>query len=43
MREFDAAIGQASDGGSVGDHEDGMALAMQIAEELDDGLLICFV
>ena len=43
MREFDAAIGQASDGGSVRDHEDSVAFAVQFVEELDHRLLVCFV
>lgn len=43
MRECDAAIGQASDGGRVRDHENSMSFAVQFVEELDHGLLVGFI
>src|SRR5690348_1418293 len=41
--EFDAAIGKRADGRVVRDHENGVAFAMQFAEEADDGLLVGLV
>jgi hypothetical protein len=37
VREFDTAVGEAANFRCVRDHQDGVALRVQLTEELDDG------
>ena len=43
MSEFDAAIGELADGRIVGDHEDGVAFAVEIAQQANHGFFVGFV
>src|ERR1700722_3921777 len=43
MSEFDAAISELSYGSVVSDHKDGVAFAMKLAEQADDGFLVGLV
>ena len=43
MSEVDATVGELSDGIVVSDHQDGVAFAMKLAEQADDGFLIGLV
>ena len=40
MMEFDATVGQASDDRIVGDHDDGAALGMELAQQPEDDLFV---
>ena len=41
--QVDAAVGELADGSVVRDHQNGVAFAMKLAQQADDGLLIGFV
>src|SRR5580704_4512817 len=43
MREIDAAVSELSNGIVVSDHEDGVAFAMKLAKQADDGFLVGLV
>lgn len=43
MGQLDAAVGKRADGRVMRDHENGVAFAVQFAEQADDGLLVGFV
>ena len=43
MNEFDAAVGEAADGGIVRDHQDGVTFGVELLKQANDGFFVGFV